>query len=69
MQAIAVNTYRPEYVGLLGREVEHFRQCGKLARDIPVGRLIRPWGLSSIEETQKLVLSRWDTGYAAQGSG
>ncbi len=68
LQAVAVNTYRPEYVGLLGREAEHFRQCGELARDVPVSRLIRPWGLPLIEQTLDLVLSRWDAKPAAQGS-
>ncbi len=68
LQAVAVNTYRPEYVGLLGREAEHFRQCGELARDIPVSRLIRPWGVAQIEQTLDLVLSRWDAKPAARGS-
>ena len=68
LQAVAVNTYRPEYVGLLGREAEHFHQCGELTRDVPVSRLIRPWGLSRIEETLELVLSRWDANPAARRS-
>ena len=68
LQAIAVNTYRPEYVALLGREVEHFRQCGELTRDVPVSRLIRPWGLPRIEETLDMVLNRWDAKPAARGS-
>ncbi len=68
LQAVAVNTYRPEYVGLLGREVEHFRQCGELTRDVQVSRLIRPWGLPRIEETLDLVLSRWDAKPAVRSS-
>jgi len=68
LQAVAVNTYRPEYIGLLGREAEHFRQCGELTRDVPVSRLIRPWGLPRIEETLDLVLSRWDAKPAARSS-
>jgi len=68
LQAVAVNTYRPEYVTLLGRDADHFRQCGELARDVPVGRLIRPWGLESIEETLELVLSRWDGAHVVQGA-
>jgi hypothetical protein len=28
LQAVAINTYRPEYIALLGRHDEHFRQCG-----------------------------------------
>ena len=59
LQAVAVNTYRPEYVALLGRQAEHFRQCGELARDVAVSRLIRPWGMSRIDQTLELVLNRW----------
>jgi hypothetical protein len=59
LQAVAVNTCRPEYVALLGRQAEHFRQCGELARDVAISRLIRPWGMSRIDETLELVLSRW----------
>jgi hypothetical protein len=68
LQAVAAHTYRPEYVGLLGREAEHFRQCGELARDVAISRLIRPWGLSSIEATIDLVLRRWEAVPAARGS-
>ncbi|HUS55450.1 MAG TPA: hypothetical protein VMY41_15780 [Thermohalobaculum sp.] len=68
LQAVAVNTYRREYVSLLGREPEHFRQCGELVRDVTVSRLIRPWGLPSIPATLELILSRWDLAPAAQGS-
>lgn len=66
LQAIAVNTYRPEYVPLLGREAGHFRQCGELTRDVPASRLIRPWGMASIAETMDLVMRRWDDRPAAR---
>lgn len=67
LRAIATNTYRPEYVGLLGREAEHFRQCGDLARDVPVGRLVRPWDMAAMQETVDLVLNRWNAAPAVQG--
>ena len=68
LQAVAVNTYRPEYIGLLGREAEHFRQCGELARDVAVSRLIRPWGMASIDDTLDVVLRRWDAVPTFQGA-
>jgi hypothetical protein len=66
LQAVAANTYRPEYVAILGRESEHFHQCGELTRDIRVVRLIRPWGLAAIDETLELIMSRWEAGHAFQ---
>lgn len=68
LQAVAANTYRPEYVPLLGREAEHFRQCGDLARDIPVGRLIRPWGVGGFDRTLALLIRRWAERPAASGA-
>jgi hypothetical protein len=69
LRAVAEHTYRPEYVPLLGREAEHFRQCGSLTRDVPVSRLVRPWGLESIGDTIDLVLRHWDASGAARGAG
>jgi hypothetical protein len=69
LQAVALNTYRPEYVALLERETEHFQQCGELAQNVPVSRLIRPWGLESIDETLNLLWNRWETGQVAERSG
>jgi hypothetical protein len=66
LRALAENTYRPEYIALLGRQAEHFRQCGELTREITVSRLIRPWGMSWIDETLKLVLNRWPVEPAAR---
>lgn len=59
LQAVAIHTYRPEYVQVLGREAEHFRQCGSLTRDVEVSRLIRPWGLRKMADTLDLLLRRW----------
>jgi len=58
LEAVARNTYRPEYVGLMGREAPHFGQCAELIREAPVARLIRPWDLARIGETVELVLDR-----------
>lgn len=59
LQAVAAHTYRPEYLPLLGRQAEHFRQCGDLVRKVPVSRLVRRWGLGGMEATLDLVLGRW----------
>jgi len=62
LEAIARNTYRHEYVHMLGHETEHFRQCAALARDVPVGRLTRPWDPERFDETVELLLGRWRAG-------
>jgi hypothetical protein len=59
LQAVAMHTYRPEYLPLLGRHAEHFRQCGSLIRDVAVSRLVRPWGLDRMQATLDLLLRRW----------
>ena len=66
LEVIAAHTYRPEYVPLLGREEAHFRQCGELTRDVPVGVLFRPWGVDAFGSTLALLTDRW-TGRAAAG--
>jgi hypothetical protein len=48
IRAISSNTYRPEYIGLLDRRAEHFRQCAELAAAIPVRRFRRPWDPAEI---------------------
>jgi hypothetical protein len=68
LRAVALNTYRPEYVVLLGREAEHFRQCGEVASEIAINRLIRPWRLDSIDATIDLVLRRWGEAPASRRS-
>ena len=60
LRGVSQNTYRPEYVPLLGREAEHFRQCAALAKNVPVSRLTRPWGNEHFDETLDLLFSRWD---------
>jgi len=55
LRAVAIHTYRPEYVPLLGRQSEHFAQCVQIARSVPVLRLARPWNLDEIEATLKFL--------------
>jgi hypothetical protein len=69
VKAIADNTYRPEYVGLLGSEEQHFRQCADLARQVRVSRLLRPWDLARSGETVSAVLDLWDPARANRGAG
>ncbi len=68
LEAAARHTYRPEYVGLMGRETPHFAQCAALVREVPVRRLIRPWDLARIGETVDLVMGRWSVAAATHGS-
>jgi hypothetical protein len=48
VRAISSNTYRPEYVALLGRTAEHFQQCAALASSISARRFRRPWNLGRV---------------------
>lgn len=41
LREIAANTYRPEYLDLLGRRAAHFQQCARLAEQVPMFRLRR----------------------------
>ena len=41
LRVLAENTYRPEYITLLGRQEQHFSQCATLATQVPVLRLRR----------------------------
>jgi hypothetical protein len=59
LRVISQNTYRPEYVPLLGREAEHFRLCSRLAGRVPVSRLRRPWALERLGETLALLRAHW----------
>jgi len=59
LRVISQNTYRPEYVPLLGREAEHFQLCSRLADRVPVVRLRRPWELDRLGETLALLRARW----------
>lgn len=59
VRAVAEHTYRPGYVGLLGREAAHFRRCAALAARVPVARLLRPRGFAQAGETVALLIRHW----------
>ena len=59
LRVIAANTYRTEYLPLLGREADHFRLCSELADSVPVSRLSRPWTMARIDESLALIRNRW----------
>ncbi|MHA1528576.1 MAG: hypothetical protein ACTSVG_06125 [Alphaproteobacteria bacterium] len=59
LRVISQNTYRPEYVPLLGREAEHFQLCSQLAGQVTVVRLRRPWAIDRLGETLALLQARW----------
>jgi len=59
LRVISQNTYRPEYVPLLGREAEHFQLCSRLVGRVSVVRLRRPWALGRLGETLALLRARW----------
>lgn len=66
LRTVAENTYRPEYVPLLGWAAEHFRLCSALAGAIPVYELRAPRSLARLGETVALLESLW-TGAPASG--
>jgi len=59
LRAVAEHTYRPEYVPLLGREAEHFRQCTALAERVSAARLTRPWDIRSLDAAIELLVAHW----------
>lgn len=60
LRVIAENTYRPQYVPLLGQEADHFRLCSALTGAASVCRLHRPWAVDRIGESIALIRSRWE---------
>jgi hypothetical protein len=62
IRALATNTYRPEYVPLLGWEAAHFRLCSELAGAVPVSRLTRTWDIARLGETIDLLGQHWARG-------
>ena len=48
VEALVANTYRGAYVPLMGRTQSHLQACIKLAREAPVFRVSRLWGLDSL---------------------
>ena len=69
LRLIAENTYRPGYVGLLGRTSEHFRQCASLGARLRVGRLTRPRDLSRLEDGIRLLEAAWEDSGAPRSAG
>lgn len=55
IRAISANTYRPEYIDLLGRRSNHFQQCAVLAAAVPVRRLRRRWELGRISDDVEML--------------
>ncbi len=47
---IATHTYRPEFVRMMSRDEDHFRQCADLAAGITALRFERPWDTGRIAE-------------------
>lgn len=56
---IARNTYRPEYLRLLGAEARHFQQITALSAHVDVYRLTRPWDAARMDETLALLDAHW----------
>jgi hypothetical protein len=67
LRVIVANTYRPEYVALLGREAEHFRLCARLAGGVAVRRLRRPWDIGRLGESLALLRRCWAGASRAAG--
>mgnify|MGYP006276300921 CR=1 FL=1 len=62
LAALARQTYRPGYVALLGREVEHFRQIAGLAGAVEVLALRRPRSYGALRDTIRMLEARWAGG-------
>ena len=56
---IARNTYRREYLRLLGEEARHFHQITALSAHVKVHRLTRPWDAMRMDETLALLDQHW----------
>ena len=49
-EAIFANTYRGEYLDLVGTSLSHWEACIRLIKRVPVFALSRPWSLESMGE-------------------
>lgn len=56
---IARNTYRPEYLRLIGTEGRHFEQIAALSTHVRTYRLARPWDATRLDETLDLLSAHW----------
>lgn len=68
LQQINEHAYRPEYVGLLGREAPHFHLTAALAGRVKACTLTRPWALERMQETVQLMLDHWGTDASRSGT-
>ena len=59
---IARNTYRPEYLRLIGGEARHFEQIAALSTHVQAYRLTRPWDGARMGETLDLLADHWRAG-------
>jgi hypothetical protein len=50
-KALALNTYRGAYVPVIGDPAVHFENCLRVAREVPVFLLDRPWDEARVAET------------------
>lgn len=57
VDALVANTYRGGYLQMLGGKGRHLSQCLRLAKEVPVFRAERRWGLEVYEEQAKLLES------------
>jgi hypothetical protein len=56
LSEIIKNTYRPEYLDLVGRREAHFAECARLSTMMPVARLSRRRDTSELMKTAMLVM-------------
>ncbi|WP_346355426.1 hypothetical protein [Azotosporobacter soli] len=57
MSMIMENTYRCELMDCLGLRIQHFEQCGAIARQLPVFQLSRPEKVDSLQKQVEAVVS------------
>jgi len=59
--AVFANTYRGSYVAAAEGQLEHWKACMRLVREVPILRLQRPWGLDRLNEDCKQLLQMLTT--------
>ncbi len=50
VDALVANSYRGEFVGAMDLTHDHLARCISIAREVPVFRARRPWGLERLDE-------------------
>lgn len=56
---ITAHLYRPEYVAMLDRRPDSFRDAAHLSGQIPAWRLSRPWDLAAMPAVLDLLARHW----------